>query len=175
MAANDHFRGGFNPGLGDMTLERSLKTSRITAGLSEPNLAALASLARKVEFKEDQIVLLTGQRSTRFYLVLSGSVCVEVRSPVYNVCVQALGAGEAFGWSSLLDHRDTLFQVRAREASTAACWEAQEIAAVCRDNPEFGVEFFQRLLELVAGRVQATESKLAEFCGAHRPAPRPRV
>ena len=174
MATNDHFRGGFNPGLGDMTLERSLKTSRITAGLAEQNLAELASMARKVEFEEDQIILLTGQRSTHFYLVLSGSVCVEVRTPVYNLCVQVLGPGEAFGWSSFLGHHDTLFQVRAREACTAACWDAPEISAVCRRNPEFGVDFFRRLLELVAGRVQATESKLAEFCGAHRPARKPR-
>jgi CRP-like cAMP-binding protein len=152
-----------------MTLERSLKTSRITAGLAEENLAELASLARKVEFQEDQIILLTGQRSTHFYLVLSGSVCVEVRTPVYNVCVQVLGLGEGFGWSSFLGHHDTLFQVRAREACTAACWDAPEISTLCRGNPEFGVDFFHRLLELVAGRVQATESKLAEFCGAHRP------
>jgi hypothetical protein len=36
------------------------------------------------------------------------------------------------------------------------------------------VDFFHRLLELVAGRVQATESKLAEFCGAHCPTPKQR-
>jgi CRP/FNR family transcriptional regulator, cyclic AMP receptor protein len=98
-------------------------------------------------------------------------VCVEAWSPVYTVSIQALGPGEAFGWSSILKHHDTLFQVRAREACTTLCWEGEQLIAACDEDPEFGRELYRRVLEVVAGRVKATEARLADFCGISSRAP----
>jgi CRP-like cAMP-binding protein len=148
-----------------MALEQVLREHRFTDGLTGSGLAKLASLACEETFEQDQVILLSGQQSRDFYLLLSGSVCVEVCAPHYTVCVQALGAGEAFGWSSLLLHHTTLFQIRARERSTVIRLDGARLSAVCGEDPEFGLELFRRLLELVAGRVQATELRLAEFCG----------
>jgi CRP/FNR family transcriptional regulator, cyclic AMP receptor protein len=159
---------GFWPELGDMALERILKRSRFAGRLSAPHRETLGAMGRRIEFDEDQLILQARQRSTHFYLLVSGSVCVEVRTPVYTVCVQVLGPGDAFGWSSFLDHHDTLFQVRAREASRVICWDALPLFDACRKNPEFGLELYTSVLEVVAGRVKATESKLAEFCGSSR-------
>jgi CRP-like cAMP-binding protein len=148
-----------------MALEQVLREHRFTDGLTGSGLAKLASLACEETFEQDQVILLSGQQSRDFYLLLSGSVCVEVCAPHYTVCVQALGAGEAFGWSSLLLHHVTLFQIRARERSTVIRLDGSRLFAVCGEDPEFGLELFRRLLELVAGRVKATELRLAEFCG----------
>lgn len=149
------------PKLGHMTLEHA----SFTFGMAKQHLAKLAALGHDVRFEGDQLIVPAGQRSTHFYLLLSGSVCVEVRTPVYAVCIQVLQPGEAFGWSSFLNHQDTLFQVRARERSTGICWDGSRLSAACREHSELGLELFRRLLELAAGRVKATESKLAEFCG----------
>lgn len=149
-----------------MTLDRALRKHRFLAGIPEPHLATLASLAHQVHFEEDQLILVNRQRSTNFYLLLSGSVSVEARTAVYNISIQVLGRGDAFGWSSLLNHHDTLFQVRAREASSAVCFEGSQLSAACNENPPFGLELYSRVLDLVAGRVKATESRLAEFCGS---------
>jgi len=148
-----------------MALEQVLREHRFTGGLTDSSLARLASLACEETFEQDQIILVAGQQSKDFYLLLSGSVCVEVCAPHYTVRVQALGAGEAFGWSSLLRHHDTLFQIRARERSTAIRLDGSQLSAACGEDAEFGLKLFRRLLELVAGRVKATESRLAEFCG----------
>ena len=148
-----------------MALEQILREHRFTHGLSGSGLAKLASLACEETFEQDQVILVSEQQSKDFYLLLSGSVCVEVCAPHYTVCVQALGAGEAFGWSSLLLHHVTLFQIRASERSTAIRLDGSRLFAVCGEDPEFGLELFRRLLELVAGRVKATELRLAEFCG----------
>jgi CRP/FNR family transcriptional regulator, cyclic AMP receptor protein len=155
--------------LGDMALEPVLKEFRFTSGFPEHHLAKLAALGREAHFEANQLILLTGQRSRQFYLVTGGSVCVEARTPVYTVCVQALGPGDAFGWSSLLTHHDTLFQVRAREATSVICWDGWQLGAACEEDPEFGRELYRRVLELVAGRVRGTEARLAEFCGIARP------
>lgn len=133
--------------------------------MSDCYLAKLASIAQRVSFEENELVLRAGERSRYFYLLLSGSVCVEVSGRSFTVLIQALNPGEAFGWSSLLDHHDTLFQVRARENATALCLDGVSLSAAFREDAEFGQEVLRRTLRLVAGRVQATEARLGELCG----------
>ena len=55
------------------------------------NYAKLSSIARPVDFEENELILLTAQQSRRFYLLLSGSVCVEFRTRAYSVRIQTLG------------------------------------------------------------------------------------
>jgi len=148
-----------------MTLKQVLMEYPFTRDFSEVDIARLAALAYEETFAPDQIILLAGERSRNFYLLLSGSVCVEVCAPHHTVSVQALGPGEAFGWSSLLRHHDTLFQIRAREQTAVIRLDGSRLSQACEEEPQFGLAFFRRLLELVAGRVKATESRLGEFCG----------
>ena len=152
-----------------MALVDALSHHNFVAGLSDAQLAKLASLAREVSFAENELVLMTAQHSKSFYLLLTGSVCVEARSRAYTICIQALGPGDAFGWSSLLDQHDTLFQVRARERSTALCLDGAGLDAAFRADPELGAQVLRRALRLVAGRVQATEAMLGQLCGVRFP------
>jgi len=130
-----------------------------------PTVAKLAGLARRVSFDENDLILVACERSKHFYLLQSGSVCVEVRTSAYAVCVQVLGTHDAFGWSSLLGEHDTLFQVRARERCVALCLDGEDLSAAFRDDAQLGAEILRRALKLVAGRVRATEARFAEFCG----------
>ena len=90
---------------------------------------------------------------------------VELRAPQYVVAVQALGPGNVFGWSALLEDQDTLFQVRAREGTTALQIDGATLKAYCISDPALGTEFYHRILRVVAGRVKATEVRFAEMCG----------
>jgi CRP-like cAMP-binding protein len=152
-----------------MALLEALRGHPFVAGLSETQLATLAAIAREVSFEENELVLMTGQRSKQFYLLLTGSVCIEARSRAYTVSIQPLGPGEAFGWSALLDHHDTLFQVRAREHATGLCLDGAALAEAFQVDMGLAAEMLRRALHLVAGRVQATEAMLAQLCGMRFP------
>lgn len=152
-----------------MTLSNTVQDHAFTTGLTESQLARLAALAKEVALPENEPVIKARQQSKNFYLLLSGSVCVEVAARSYTVCIQALGPGDAFGWSALLDHHDTLFQVRARQDSTALCLDGEQLTAMLNEDPEFAAEMLRRALKLVAGRVLATEVRLAELCGVRIP------
>ena len=110
-----------------MTLSNTVQDHAFTTGLTESQLARLAALAKEVALPENEPVIKARQQSKNFYLLLSGSVCVEVAARSYTVCIQALGPGDAFGWSALLDHHDTLFQVRARQDSTRCAWTGSSL------------------------------------------------
>jgi CRP-like cAMP-binding protein len=148
-----------------MTLCESLRTHDFTSGLSDAQVEGLAKLATEVIFEEDEVILVDGQRSTSFYLVVAGSVVVELSAPRYTMCVQSLAAGSVFGWSALLDRQDTLFQVRAREHTTALKIDGQALKDRCFEDPTLGAAVLHRLLNVVAGRVKATETRFAEMCG----------
>jgi CRP-like cAMP-binding protein len=155
----------FTQGVRDMPQKQVLKNHAFTQGLNETQIDHLAGIATPVAFEDDEVVLVDGARSNSFYLVLTGSVAVELRTPQFAVRVQALGPGDVFGWSSLLDDQDTLFQVRAREHTTALQMEGATLRACCKSDPALGSEVFHRILRVVAGRVKATEVRFAEMCG----------
>jgi CRP-like cAMP-binding protein len=148
-----------------LTVESILREHPFVQGLAEDQIARLASAATPVSFAENEIVLGTNVRSSGFYFLTAGSVAVELRGTRYVVCVQALGPGQVFGWSALLDRQDTLFQVRAREETRALRIEGETLKAICRETPELGMELFRRALQVVASRVRATEQRFAEMCG----------
>ena len=148
-----------------MAQKQVLRDHAFTHGLTEAQIDHLAGIATQVAFEENQVVLVDGARSTSFFLLLSGSVVVELRTPLYVMVVQALGPGDVFGWSALLDDQDTLFQVRARESTTALQIDGATLQAYCMSDPALGAEFFHRILRVVAGRVKATELRFAEMCG----------
>ena len=136
-----------------------------TRGLTHEQITKLASLCTEVKFRDDEVILVNGQHSDSFYLVVKGSACLELRAARFTVCLQAVGPGEAFGWSAWLDHQDTLFQVRAREPMQTLCLHGSDLAELSRTDPELGAELLRRTLKLVAGRVKATEERFAEMCG----------
>jgi CRP-like cAMP-binding protein len=148
-----------------MPVREVLKSHKFTKGLSDAQIERLAEIARPVVFEENEIVLVDGQRSTNFYLLTSGSVVVELRTPRYVVCVQSLEAGQVFGWSALLDRQDTLFQVRSREHTTALEIDGVRLKESCFRDTALGAELMHRVLNVVAGRVKATELRFAEMCG----------
>jgi CRP-like cAMP-binding protein len=134
-------------------------------GLADRQIAKLAAMAAEVTFAENEVILMDRRQSQDFYLVTSGSVSIELHSPIFTVSVLAVGPGQAFGWSAVLEHQDTVFQVRAREQTTALRIAGPDLAQACRDDGEMGVEILLRTLQVAAGRIQATEARFAEICG----------
>jgi uncharacterized protein (TIGR02284 family) len=151
--------------LGEVTLAKAVQGHPFLAGFRDEDLATVTSLAEPLAFCEDEIVLKAGERSQYIYLLLSGSVSVELPHRHYTVNIQALGSGDAFGWSALLPHQDTLFQVRTRERCAALRLDGGRLSAALRNDPKFAADMLWRTLVLVVGRMQATETRLGEMCG----------
>ncbi len=146
-------------------IRQSIHDHAFLFGLDSEHLETLTQLASHVTFDENDVILVDGQHSRSFYLLTAGSVAVELHSPGFVVCVQALGPGDVFGWSSLLSDQDTLFQVRAREKTEALRIDGLELKRACQKDPTLAAEIFARTLQVVATRVKATEIRFAEMCG----------
>jgi CRP-like cAMP-binding protein len=146
----------------------TLRRHPFTKGIPEPLLKKLSSISHEVDFDEDEIVFRAGERHSYFGLLVCGSVCVELRTEFYGMTIENLSAGEAFGWSSLLDEHHTVFQVRAREPASAIYLDGPGLRELCANDPKLGAEMYRRLAEMMAKRIRSTELRLAEFCGPAR-------
>ena len=125
-------------------MAQTMSKKALLSNLSIEHTSLLLSKAEQLEVQRDEVILQSGEKAKYFYVLLKGSVVVEVVQPGFSVRIQALNPGEAFGWSALLSGTETLFQVRAREQCTIACIDGEQLRSLCNAEPEFGVPFLFR-------------------------------
>ena len=123
----------------------------------------LAALAREVRFDRDHIIFREGDDCSEFYLIVTGLVALEIAAPGHTFRVQTLFAGDELGWSALLMGRGKHFQARTLERVDALAFEGAEVLAACNEDTAFGFAFMQRLLGVVAGRLQATRLQVLDM------------
>ena len=137
----------------------------VLSDLSPSQVETLAPLAREVSFEQDEIILRASHPSKYLYVLLSGCVRVEVKGKAFSYCIQELGPGQVFGWSSLLGQHDTLFQVRARDVSNALRLDGAQLRALVKTDPELEAKLLRKTLQVAADRIEATETKLGQLFG----------
>jgi len=123
----------------------------------------LAALARDVRFEREQVIFREGDDCSEFYLVVNGLVSLEIVAPGHTFRVQTLFAGDELGWSALLMGSGKQFQARALERVEVLAFEAADLLAACHEDPAFGFALMQRLLAVVAERLQATRVQLLDM------------
>jgi len=123
----------------------------------------LATLAKEVRFARDQIIFREGGECSEYYLIVSGRVALEIEAPDHTLRVQTLSAGDELGWSAVLMGSGKHFQARALEPVEALAFEGSELLAACKEDTAFGFAFMQRLLAVVAGRLQATRLQVLDL------------
>ena len=136
------------------------------AGLEAKHIETLAKLARETRFDRDQVIFREGDECSEFYLIVNGLIALEIAAPGHTFRVQTLFAGDELGWSALLMGRGKHFQARTLDRVDALAFEGSELLAACHEDKEFGYALMERLLAIVAERLQATRLQLLD---AHSP------
>jgi CRP/FNR family cyclic AMP-dependent transcriptional regulator len=145
------------------TVLEMLRDHPFVGGFEPHHLEKLAAMAKEVRFDRDQILFREGDECSEFYMVVTGLVALEIAAPGHIFRVQTLFAGDELGWSALLMGRGKHFQARTLENVHALAFEGTELLAACRDDPQFGFILMQRLLGVVAERLQATRLQLLDM------------
>ena len=123
----------------------------------------LAELAQNAQFERDQIIFRERDASSFFYLIVSGKVALEVTALGRTLRVQTISDGEALGWSSVLPSEGKYFQARAMGAVKALVFDGARLREACEQDCALGYAFMERLLWLVATRLQATRVQLLDM------------
>ena len=133
-------------------------------GLSESQLTTLLADALPSEFAEGEQVFTEGDPANRFYLLISGSVAVELpsednpeRTPVL---IETLGPGDVLGWSWLFAPYRWHFDARALTPVKAVFFYGTRLRSQCENDHELGYELMRRTAEVVVNRLHATRRRM---------------
>lgn len=130
-------------------------------GMSEAHLEILAECAERTEFPAGEMIFRRGDPASRFYLIESGAVSVEIaEAGRKTIFIQTLGAGEELGWSWLFPPHQWRFDARAVKPTRAIYFYGQWLRELCDESPEFGYELMRRMVRVVVTRLHATREQL---------------
>jgi CRP-like cAMP-binding protein len=117
----------------------------------------LAEGAADVTFSAKQRLFEDGGSATRFWLLQSGHVSLDLHVPGQGrMKIDTIGMGELLGWSWLFPPYRWAFGAVAASRVEAFEFDGRMVRARCASDPVLGHELIQRLAYVVAKRLQAT-------------------
>ncbi|MBL1109009.1 cyclic nucleotide-binding domain-containing protein [Streptomyces sp. 5-8] len=124
----------------------------------------LMTLAREVAFEPGGRVFEEGRRADRFWIVRTGTVALDLHVPGRrSAVIETLGHGELLGWS--WHYPPHLWHLGAEAVSPVRAWEfdAEQVRAVCAEDPEFGRAVAVWVGRVVARRLHASRVRLLDL------------
>ena len=129
-----------------------IKKSTLFTGLSEEELQeALSALrVRKKEYDKDELLLMAGDLTDDFGMVLSGSVLIESNDVWGNrTIINHTGAGDYYAEAfSLLPKEPLYVDVRAGESTTVALFDMSKLKNLQTDPPAWTIRVLHNLLSI---------------------------
>ncbi|HEV2690214.1 MAG TPA: cyclic nucleotide-binding domain-containing protein [Bryobacteraceae bacterium] len=141
------------------------KEQEVLKGFEPQHLEQLAALAKEVRFTRDQIIFHEGEDHGFFYLIVDGSVVLEIVAAGRSVMLQTLHAGDAMGWSALIDTTGdgAHFEARALSPVKALAFEGPRLRETCEEDPAFGYRMMKSLVGLLTERLDATRMQVVDM------------
>jgi CRP/FNR family transcriptional regulator, cyclic AMP receptor protein len=138
-------------------------------GLAPEHLRQVARIGQLREYPPGAFLFQEGKHAHEVFLVMRGEISLEVELPGRGaVPIQTVGRGELLGWSPVLGLGPMTATARTRTWCRLIALDVGRTRDLCRDEPRFGVEFFQRLAAALARRLHATHLQLVQSCSANR-------
>ena len=135
-------------------------------GMPADQLGMLAEAARDVSFPARHRLFEDGGNATRFWLIQSGHVALDLHIPGEGpVVIETIGMGELLGWSWLFPPYRWAFGAVAATAVEAFEFDAPLVREACAADPGLGYELNQRITLVMAKRLQSTRIRLITRSG----------
>ncbi|WP_328826389.1 cyclic nucleotide-binding domain-containing protein [Streptomyces sp. NBC_00252] len=128
----------------------------------------LMELAREVSVPQGTRLLHEGARADRFWIIRTGTVALDMHVPGRQAAViESLGHNELVGWSWLFGPHT--WHLGAEATIPVRAWEfdAGAVRALCKDDPEFGVNVSQWVGDIVAHRLRSARTRLLDLYGPY--------
>jgi CRP/FNR family transcriptional regulator, cyclic AMP receptor protein len=144
----------------------ALATHPFLHGMSRDQLSVLAEAASDVRFPARHRLFEEDGNATRFWLIQSGHVSLDLQVPGEGpVVIETIGMGELLGWSWLFPPFKWAFGAVAATPVEAFEFDAPAVREACAADPGLGYELNQRITRVLAKRLQATRIRLISRSG----------
>lgn len=139
----------------------TIEKADILGGLSKADLAELGNIGQEQEFKRRELLFKRGEEAKTFYIATRGLFALTVDVRVFDssneIALEEKGALDAFGWSSLVEPRRSIYSGYCIEDGAVVAFPRKALEALMMTNRRMGEEFQHNLNELIADRVRVLQ------------------
>ena len=147
--------------------EGTLEAHPFTRDLEARHIERIRKCARSRHFEPGQFLERQGKQAEEFFLILSGSVSLEISVPNQGaIQLDSLRGGHVLGWSCIVLPHELRFDARAMTSVSTIALRAEDLRRLCEQDAELGYELLKRFTAVIGSRLDATRSKLLESYAA---------
>ena len=148
------------------TIEALLAEHPFFKGMTPQHLATVAACGRWEQFKAGDFLCRGVDEALDFYVILSGSVSVEIfsarRGPVTTTTLEE---GEVLGWFWFDKPLHWHLDARARQVTRVVVLDVKSLIQKCEEDHNLGYELMKRYAQYLAVQFRVTKLQLVDMYG----------
>jgi len=142
-----------------------LKKAPLFNNIDDPTLNQIITIGEIEKIEEDQFLVKEGEASGRFFLILDGSVSIEITSSMDNKTqeIAERKPGDTIGEMVLANKSRRSATVKVKRGGMVMSWNKDSLLGFAKENPEFGFVFMSNLCEIICTRLVDSTLTLRRF------------
>lgn len=140
----------------------SIAKADVLRGLTTEDLVELGAVACETEFERRHCLFRRGEEAETFYVATRGRFILTVDLRLFDsyveMAVEEKGALDAFGWSSLVEPRTSIYSGYCIEDGAAVAFPSERLDALMTANSRLGAKLLHNLNELIGTRVRVLQN-----------------
>ena len=129
-----------------------LKQKDIFWGMSKDFVKEVMKISITESHEKNDVLFQEGDSANQFYILLKGRVKLSLRE-ISHVVYVVSNAGEAFGWSSLINRDAYSASAECMSPTKLLKFEKEKLQGVLEKEAINGLLFYKRLAELLGNRL----------------------
>jgi CRP-like cAMP-binding protein len=146
-----------------------LKQADLFAGVSDPQLFAIAEYCREETYQDGQTIFSEGDPAKTLYIVERGKIALEKRvqigrhSTPRNATIDYVGPGQMAGFSAVSSPYIYTTSAICTEPTRVVAIGGKELCDYLELHPEVGLKVLEKVIDLVSGRYRRSINTLTYF------------
>ncbi len=147
-----------------MNLQPLRASNILLRTLGETEIQFLETIAGDVRLPAGAVLFEEGGPADTFYIVVEGSVGLELTSPGREpMVIQTLGRGDLVGVSWLFEPHRWEWRARALADTTLAAFDAAAVRGRCAEDRELAYQVLDVVAGVLAERLHRTRMQLLDL------------
>jgi CRP-like cAMP-binding protein len=129
-----------------------LKQKDIFRAMNKSFVKKIMNVSTTESYEQKDLLFQQGDLANRFYILLKGRIKLILGETGHAVYIVS-NAGEAFGWSSLIDRETYTASAECMTLVKLLRFDQEKVLKTLEEDPANGLVFFKRLADILGNRL----------------------
>ena len=129
-----------------------LKQKDIFRSMNKSFVKKIMNVSMTESYEEGELLFQEGDPANQFYILLKGRIRLTLGETGQSIYIVS-HAGEAFGWSSLIDRETYTASAECMTPVKLLRFDQEKVLELFEEDPANGLVFFKRLAGILGSRL----------------------